>query len=118
MLISITTLLLFMFQEPGTVTAIGNVVAPILEAGAAATLTGYLVGFFRKAYPDARGSRVIATAIAAGLLCSALASMINGGIPLSQQGIALVIAQGISAAALSAGVQASNKPSVDEPGSV
>lgn len=110
----ITFAISLVFQTDGTVNT-RDVVMPILEGGAAATFTGYLVGFFKKAKPHAGDPSIVAVAIASGLTGSALASMINGGIQLSQSAIALVIFQGIAAAALAGGVQQANKPSVDKP---
>lgn len=89
-------------------------VVPIVEGIGAATLTGYLVGFFKKARPLAGDGSIVAIAIAAGLLSAVVISMVNGGIAMSQFGIGVIILQGLSAAALAAGVNASNKPSVDE----
>lgn len=90
-------------------------VVPIVESIGAATLTGYLVGFFKKAFPNASDAHIVAVAILAGLLSATVVSMINGGIEMSQVAIATIIVQGIGAAFMAAGVQATNKPSVDKP---
>ena len=109
----LSMLAVFLFQTDGTSGALPGVV-PILEGVAAATLTGYLVGFFKKGFPDASGARVVGVAILAGLASAVVASMVNGGIQLTQMAIGTIIMQGVGAAALAAGVNASNKPSVDE----
>lgn len=93
-------------------------VVPIVESIGAATLTGYLVGFFKKAYTNASDARIVGVAIIAGLFSAVVVSMINGGIELSQVAIATIIVQGIGAAFMAAGVQATNKPSVDKPSNV
>jgi|GEM_PF-5649814 len=98
----------------GTVPAVAGVV-PIIEGVGAATLCGYLVGFFKKAKPTAGSGSIVAVAIAAGLFGAVIISMVNGGIQMTQLGIGTIILQGIGAAALAAGVQVSNKPSVDSP---
>ena len=97
--------------EPGG--AVAAAVVPIIEGTAAATLTGYLVGFFKKAKPNASDGAIVGVALVAGLLSAALASMVNGGIQVTQMDIGVLIFQGIGAAALSSGVQVANKPSVD-----
>lgn len=90
-------------------------VVPIIEGIGAATLTGYLVGFFKKARPTASDGAIVSIAISAGLLSAVVVSMVNGGIQISQLGIGTIILQGIGAAFMAAGVQATNKPSVDSP---
>lgn len=107
------TVLMFLFQGDASLPG----VVPIIEGVAAATLTGYLVGFFKKAFPQAGDAKIVAVAILAGLLSAVVASMVNGGIQLSQMAIGAIILQGIGAAALAAGVQVANKPSVDKPAS-
>jgi hypothetical protein len=41
--------------------------------------------------------------------------MVNGGIQFNQMAIGVILMQGIGAAALAAGVNQTNKPSVDRP---
>lgn len=103
--------LIFLLQGDGTGPALPGVV-PIVEATGAATVTGYLVGFFKKARPDSGDAPIVAVAVLAGLFSAVVISMVNGGIQISQLGIGTILLQGIGAAALSAAVQVSNKPSV------
>lgn len=110
--LALVAFLIILFQGDGSVS--GGVV-PIIEGVAGATTTGYLVGFFKKAFPTASSASIVAVAIVAGLFSAIVVSMVNGGIPLTQPGIGTILLQGIGAAALSAGVQVTNKPSVDAP---
>lgn len=105
---------MFFLQGDGTTGGPLPGAVPIVEAISAATLTGYLVGFFKKARPTANDGAIVAVAIAAGLLSALVISMVNGGIQMSQLAIGTIVLQGIGAAALSAGVQGANKPSVDK----
>lgn len=86
-----------------------TVVAPIIGAIAAATICGYLVGFYKKAAPDANGKTVMLVAIAAGQLAAVLETAMLGQLAFEQVQIATMIAKGIIAAAVSAGVQATNQ---------
>lgn len=114
-LLSVLAMLaVFMFQQTGTTGAPLPGVVPIIEGVGAATITGYLVGFFKKGRPTSGDGAIVAVAIAAGLFSAVIISMVNGGIALSQLGIGTIILQGIGAAALAAGVQGANKPSVDK----
>lgn len=82
----------------------------IIDSVAAATLTGYLVGFYKKAYPTALDRSIVAVAVVAGLLSALVATMASGGVHLSQASLGTILMQGLSAAGLSAGVQVVNKP--------
>lgn len=108
----LTILAMILFQGDGGGTVLPGVV-PIVEGVGAATITGYLVGFFKKARPTSGDGSIVAVAIAAGLLSAVVISMVGGGIQMSQLGIGTIILQGIGAAALSSGVQGANKPSAE-----
>lgn len=112
--VSMLVFAMLYFFQGSDVTPVTGVV-PIIEGVGAATLTGYLVGFFKKAKPNASSGAIVGIAIVAGLLSAVVISMVNGGIQASQLGIGTIILQGIGAAALAAGVQGANKPSVDSP---
>jgi len=93
---------------PANAPVVSGVITPLLLGSAASMPTGYLVGFFKHAYPQAGGRSLVIVAILAGLVSSLLMTMLAGGVQTTQVGIATFIIQGIGAAALSAGVGATN----------
>lgn len=94
--------------SPADAPVVSGVVTPLLLGSAASMPTGYLVGFFKHAYPQAGGRSLVLVAIVAGLISSLLMTMLAGGLQTTQVGIATFIVQGLGAAALSAGVGATN----------
>lgn len=85
------------------------IISPIAGALAATAVTSYLVGFFKKGVPSAESKYVVLVAIFAGQLASILETMTTGGLVASQIVIATVIGKGIVAAAMAAGINATNE---------
>jgi hypothetical protein len=76
----------------------------IVEATSAATLTGYLVSFFKLARPTASSGLIVAAAMLSGLISSTLVTAARGGLALDQKTIAVLVISGLAAAAVAAGL--------------
>lgn len=70
--------------------------------------TGYIVGFYKHAFPTANVRSLVLAAVLAGQFSSLLLTMLSGGVRFSQAVISTVILQGIGASALSAGINTTN----------
>lgn len=76
---------------------------PIVEAGAAAMIAGYLVAFAKLAQPNIAAWLLVVTSLAAGISSSFLIAL-AGGLMLTTQTGAETVIQGIIAAAIAAGL--------------
>lgn len=96
------------YAQGDTAASAAAAITPLLLGSAASMPTGYLVGFYKLAFPQAATRWLVLIALLSGLGSSALMTMLAGGIQLTQPGIAAIVVQGLGAAALSAGVGATN----------
>lgn len=77
----------------------------LIATSAAALPTSYIVSMFKAAKPDASTASIIVVASLAGIACSVLIGLALGTLlPLAAQSVAIVLLQGIGAAAAAAGV--------------
>ena len=76
---------------------------PIVEAGAAAMIAGYLVAFAKLGMPNISSAVLVIVALAAGVASSFLIAL-AGGLDLTTQTGAETTIQGIIAAAIAAGL--------------
>lgn len=76
---------------------------PIVEAGAAAMVAGYLVALYKHANPATASWMLVVVALFAGVL-SAFLIALAGGVELVAQTAAQTTIQGIIAAAVAAGL--------------
>lgn len=76
---------------------------PIVEAGAAAMIAGYLVAFYKLANPATAAWALVVVALTAGV-ASAFLIALAGGLVLNTQTGAETAIQGIVAAAIAAGL--------------
>lgn len=86
-----------------------TIISPIAGALAATAVTSYLVGFFKKGFPSAESKWIVLIAILAGQGAAILETMTTGSLVASQIVIATVIGKGIVAAAMAAGINATNE---------
>lgn len=76
---------------------------PIIEAGAAAMVAGYLVALYKHAQPATASWALVAVAIVSGILSAFLVAL-GSGLELVAQTAAQTTIQGIIAAAVAAGL--------------
>ena len=76
---------------------------PIVEAGAAAMIAGYLVALYKHAQPSTASWSLVVVAIIAGIASAFLIALASGLILNAQTGAQTAI-QGIIAAAVAAGL--------------
>ena len=76
---------------------------PIVEAGAAAMIAGYLVALYKLAVPTTASWTLVVVAMIAGIASSFLIAL-AGGMVLDTQNGAQTVIQGIVAAAVAAGL--------------